>query len=148
MYGFVTPFLCSFIFLPVHHYFYTSTTVFTRPNDGWTDLCIKLCVGVSWPELHQFDHIQHLISFQVRTILPAANLPCHRRSLGPRTALVKCPSCVLMWRRSAILDLLAAGEDCGRSTSRSRYITRPCASTSYIQNSETVHVMRRQCSIV
>ena len=32
----------SFIFLPVHPYFYPSTTVFTRPNDGWMCLCIKL----------------------------------------------------------------------------------------------------------
>ena len=31
------------LFLPDHHsYFYPSTKVFTRPNDGWTGLCIKL----------------------------------------------------------------------------------------------------------
>ena len=35
---------CSFIFLPVHPYFYPSIFVFTRPNDGWTGLYIKL-----WP---------------------------------------------------------------------------------------------------
>ena len=31
-----------YVFLPVHPYFYPSTTVFTRPNDGWTGLCITL----------------------------------------------------------------------------------------------------------
>ena len=30
-------------FLPVHPYFYLSTIVFTRPNDGWAGLCMKLC---------------------------------------------------------------------------------------------------------
>ena len=30
-------------FLTVHPYFYQSIFVFTRPNDGWTGLCIKLC---------------------------------------------------------------------------------------------------------
>ena len=29
-------------FLPVHPYFYPSIFVFTRPNDGWMGLCIKL----------------------------------------------------------------------------------------------------------
>ena len=33
------------IFLPVHLYFYPSIFVFTRPNDGWTGLYIKLCFG-------------------------------------------------------------------------------------------------------
>ena len=37
-------FFCSFIFLPVHPYFYLSTMTFTRPNDRWTDLSISL-----WP---------------------------------------------------------------------------------------------------
>ena len=32
----------SFIFFPVHPYFYLSTMVFTRPNEGWTGLCLKL----------------------------------------------------------------------------------------------------------
>ena len=32
--------------LPVHPYFYPSIFVFTRPNDGWTGLYIKLCA--SW----------------------------------------------------------------------------------------------------
>ena len=35
-------FFCSFIFLPVHPHFYPFTTVFTRPNDGWMGLYIKL----------------------------------------------------------------------------------------------------------
>ena len=30
-----------------YYYHITSTMVFTRPNDGWTDLCIKLCVCVT-----------------------------------------------------------------------------------------------------
>ena len=29
---------------PVHPYFYPSIFVFTRPNDGWTGLYIKLCL--------------------------------------------------------------------------------------------------------
>ena len=29
---------------PIHPYFYLSIFVFTRPNDGWTGLYIKLCV--------------------------------------------------------------------------------------------------------
>ena len=33
------------IFLPVHLHFYPSIFVFTRPNDGWTGLYIKLCFG-------------------------------------------------------------------------------------------------------
>ena len=39
MYGFGRPFFGSFIFLPVHPYFYPSIFVFT---DGWTGLYIKL----------------------------------------------------------------------------------------------------------
>ena len=45
-------FFGSFIFLPVHPYFYPSTTVFTRPNDRWTGLCIKL-----WWNIYSDDHI-------------------------------------------------------------------------------------------
>ena len=30
-------------YLPVHWYFYPSTSGFTCPNDRWTDLCMKLC---------------------------------------------------------------------------------------------------------
>ena len=30
------------IFLPVHPYFYPSTTVYIRPNDGCMGLCIKI----------------------------------------------------------------------------------------------------------
>ena len=33
------------LFLPVHPYFYPSTMVCTRPNGGWTGLCIKLCMS-------------------------------------------------------------------------------------------------------
>ena len=33
------------IFLPVLPYFYPSIFVFTRPNDGWSGLYIKLCFG-------------------------------------------------------------------------------------------------------
>ena len=36
-------FFCSFSFLPIHPYFYPAIFVFTRPNDGWTGLYIKLC---------------------------------------------------------------------------------------------------------
>ena len=31
---------------PVHPYFYPSILVITRPNYGWTDLYIKLCIYV------------------------------------------------------------------------------------------------------
>ena len=59
-------------FVPVHPYFYPSTTVFTRPNDGWTGIYIKLCykditifncvfsdtcqrlVAVDWSQWHDF----------------------------------------------------------------------------------------------
>ena len=34
----------GFHFLPVHPYFCPSIFVFTRPNDGWTGLYIKLCI--------------------------------------------------------------------------------------------------------
>ena len=36
----------SLIFLPVHPYFFPSIFVFTRSNDGWTDLTIKLCTNI------------------------------------------------------------------------------------------------------
>ena len=39
IYGFGRPLFCSFIFLPIHN---PSTHIFTRPNDGWTGLYIKL----------------------------------------------------------------------------------------------------------
>ena len=44
IYGFGRPFFAP-SFLLVHPYFYPSIFVFTRPNDGWTGLYIKLC----WP---------------------------------------------------------------------------------------------------
>ena len=48
IYDFGRPcFFCSFIFFPVHPYFYQSIFVFTRPNDGWTGLYIKLCICLS-----------------------------------------------------------------------------------------------------
>ena len=37
---------CSFLFLPVHSYFYPSIFVFIRPNDGWTGLYIKLYIYI------------------------------------------------------------------------------------------------------
>ena len=40
IYGF--GFFCSFIFLPIHQYFYPSLFVFTHPNDGGMGLYIKL----------------------------------------------------------------------------------------------------------
>ena len=40
-YGFGNTFLAPSFFLPVHH-ISTSIFVFTRPNDGWTGLSIKL----------------------------------------------------------------------------------------------------------
>ena len=42
IYGFGRFFLLLH-FLPVHPYFRPSIFIFTRPNDGWTGLCIKLC---------------------------------------------------------------------------------------------------------
>ena len=39
-------FLLLLHFLPVHPYFYLSIFVFTRPNDGWKGLYIKLCFWV------------------------------------------------------------------------------------------------------
>ena len=36
-----------FIYLPVHPYFYPPIFVFSRPNDGWMGLYIKLCTGPS-----------------------------------------------------------------------------------------------------
>ena len=49
-------------FLPVHPYFYPSTTVFTRPNDSWTGLCIKLWCSVWCGSLWHIEvwlHIFH-----------------------------------------------------------------------------------------
>ena len=46
IYGFWKMFLLLQFFTcppPVHPYFYLSIFVFTRPNDGWTGLYIKLC---------------------------------------------------------------------------------------------------------
>ena len=43
IYGFGRPFFCSLIFYPVHPYFCPSIFIFTRPNDGWTGIYIKLC---------------------------------------------------------------------------------------------------------
>ena len=46
IYSFGRPFLLLHLFTglpPVHPYFKPSTTVFTRTNDGWTGLWIKLC---------------------------------------------------------------------------------------------------------
>ena len=39
-------FFCSFIFLPIHPYSYTSIFIFTHPNDGWTGLYIKYASSV------------------------------------------------------------------------------------------------------
>ena len=44
IYGFGRPF-----FYTRPPYFYPSIVVFTRPNDGWTGLYIKLCVGYNFP---------------------------------------------------------------------------------------------------
>ena len=45
---------------PVRPYFYPSTTVFTRPYDGWMGLCIKLCFhvtpGILWVLVNSFSH--------------------------------------------------------------------------------------------
>ena len=41
-------FFCSFIFYPVYPYFCPSIFVFTRPNDGWTGLYIKLWVSSTY----------------------------------------------------------------------------------------------------
>ena len=51
-------FLLNFVIRPppVHPYFYPSIFVFTRPNDGWTGLYIKLCCKVRF----SFD-VKHLI---------------------------------------------------------------------------------------
>ena len=46
-------------FFPVHPYFYTSTTVFTRPNG----LCIKLCLGVTTSNTMSWqNHINNITS--------------------------------------------------------------------------------------
>ena len=42
-YGFGRRFFAPSFSLPVHQYFYPSIFVFTRPNDRWTGLYIKLC---------------------------------------------------------------------------------------------------------
>ena len=50
IYGFGRPFLLLQFFTrppPIHPYFYPSVFVFTRPNDGWTGLYIKLWHGVN-----------------------------------------------------------------------------------------------------
>ena len=46
IYGFGRLFLLLLLlWQPVHPYFYPSIFVFTRPNDGWSGLYIKLCFG-------------------------------------------------------------------------------------------------------
>ena len=45
IYGFGRPFFAPSFFLPIHPYLYPSIFVFTRPNDEWTGLDIKLCLN-------------------------------------------------------------------------------------------------------
>ena len=53
----------SFFTTPPHPHFYPSTMVFTHPNDGWTGLCIKLCLYLPFhvlsPALSNTFSIQH-----------------------------------------------------------------------------------------
>ena len=61
---------CSFIFLPVHPYFYPSTKVFTHLNDGWTGLCIKLCFQLpSSNQLGPSPHIPGVDTHQIQIFL-------------------------------------------------------------------------------
>ena len=62
---------CSFFFTqppPVHPCFYLSLTGFTRPNDGWMGVCIKLCISYS------MSHDWHTAS---RSLRVSSGHTCH-----------------------------------------------------------------------
>ena len=68
--------LLNFFIRPqsVHQYFYPSIFVFTRPNDGWTGLCIKLWFSMFWS-----SHWSALacLRFSHRNQLTQANFMIH-----------------------------------------------------------------------
>ena len=90
-------FFCSFIFFtrppPIHPYFCPSILVFTRPNDGWTALYIKLRVDRSMDKViaaahiimasccavvTRYKHVSHLHLCPFAVLWGAANWGMHK----------------------------------------------------------------------
>jgi len=55
---------CSFIFVPVHIYFYRSTVGFTCPNDRWMGFCIKLWLQIVRLVRQSSLHIANVIKLR------------------------------------------------------------------------------------
>ena len=71
IYGFGRPFLLLHFFTrpPGDPYFYPSIFVFTRPNDWWTGLYIKLCTGLTECNIEMPPGLPRLLKQQIIIIV-------------------------------------------------------------------------------